>query len=761
MGRKVTIATCSLAQWAMDFEGNLRRILESIRQAKEKGARYRLGPELEIPGYGCNDHFLESDTLLHSWEVLACIMENPICENMVIDVGMPVQFRSAVYNCRVIFLNKKILLVRPKMTLAIDNCYREQRFFTPWLKHRVVEDFYLPRMIATITGQTKVPFGDGIITTRDTIIGCETCEEMFAPESPHTNMALQGVEIFTNGSGSHHELRKLNKRIELISSATSKNGGIYMYANIKGCDGERVYYDGCAMIFINGMLVAQGDQFSVTEVDVIVATLDLEDIHTHRRGPNFGVQASSSDSYQRIDAEFRLSHDDSLVLPTSSPIKAHIYKPEEEIALGPALWLWDYLRRCGCSGFFLPLSGGIDSSSTACIVASMCRIVCAAVKNGNIQTLSDVRNIVKDNEYIPTDSKELCGRIFVTCYMGTDNSSQETKDRAANLARDIGSYHMGIVIDSAIKALLGIFSTFTGKQPRFRLHGGSDTENLALQNVQARTRMVLSYLFAQLTMWSRGLPGSLLVLGSANVDESLLGYMTKYDCSSADLNPIGGISKTDLNKFVFYCVEKFNFLSLIDILGATPTAELEPLTAGQIQQTDEADMGLTYEELSLFGRLRKMQKCGPYSMFTKLLTEWGSTYSPSAIAEKVKLFFRKHAINRHKMTVLTPAYHAESYSPDDNRFDLRPFLYRVSWPWQFRSIDRAVKSANSLTTGNMNNLASSHMAGATAAFSGPSTSRVPDVYSGEDQSKCNSRVPKRQADSSDVTIDTKKIKKEE
>ena len=77
----------------------------------------------------------------------------------------------------------------------------------------------------------------------------------------------------------------------------------------------------------------------------------------------------------------------------------------------------------------------------------------------------------------------------------------------------------GIVIDTAIKALISIFSTFTGKTPQFRIHGGSNRENLALQNVQARTRMVLSYLFAQLTLWSRGMEGSLLVLGSANVDE--------------------------------------------------------------------------------------------------------------------------------------------------------------------------------------------------------------------------------------------------
>lgn len=44
------------------------------------------------------------------------------------------------------------------------------------------------------------------------------------------------------------------------------------------------------------------------------------------------------------------------------------------------------------------------------------------------------------------------------------------------------------------------------------------------------------------------------------------------------------------------------------------------------------------------------------------------------------------------MTVLTPSYHAETYSPDDNRFDHRPFLYNAMWPWQFRAIDDQVKN---------------------------------------------------------------------
>jgi NAD+ synthase (glutamine-hydrolysing) len=39
--------------------------------------------------------------------------------------------------------------------------------------------------------------------------------------------------------------------------------------------------------------------------------------------------------------------------------------------------------------------------------------------------------------------------------------------------------------------------------------------------------MVVAFLLAQLLPWVRGRGGFLLVLGSANVDEALRGYLTK------------------------------------------------------------------------------------------------------------------------------------------------------------------------------------------------------------------------------------------
>ncbi|XP_039696325.1 glutamine-dependent NAD(+) synthetase-like [Pteropus medius] len=72
----------------LDFEGNLQRILKSIEIAKQKGAKYRLGPELEICGYGCWDHYHESDTLLHSLQVLAALLASPVTQDIICDVGM-------------------------------------------------------------------------------------------------------------------------------------------------------------------------------------------------------------------------------------------------------------------------------------------------------------------------------------------------------------------------------------------------------------------------------------------------------------------------------------------------------------------------------------------------------------------------------------------------------------------------------------------------------------------------------------------------
>ena len=133
--RLATLATCNLNQWSLDFGGNLQRIIQSIEQAKAAGARYRggeigypsrglaffallaglclsgivtqavirngqqggwhaAGPELEVPAYGCEDHFQELDTSEHSWECIAELLRGKHTHDILCDIGMPIIHRG-------------------------------------------------------------------------------------------------------------------------------------------------------------------------------------------------------------------------------------------------------------------------------------------------------------------------------------------------------------------------------------------------------------------------------------------------------------------------------------------------------------------------------------------------------------------------------------------------------------------------------------------------------------------------------------------
>lgn len=135
MAPLVVLATCALNQWALDFEGNAERIIESIRVAKAKNATLRVGPELEVCGYSCQDHFLEGDTYLHSWQMIAKIIDHEDCQDILLDLGAPVRHHNIRYNCRIYVYNRKILLIRPKMWLAGDGNYYEGMSFASTAMH--------------------------------------------------------------------------------------------------------------------------------------------------------------------------------------------------------------------------------------------------------------------------------------------------------------------------------------------------------------------------------------------------------------------------------------------------------------------------------------------------------------------------------------------------------------------------------------------------------------------------------------------------
>lgn len=317
--------------------------------------------------------------------------------------------------------------------------------------------------------QLKTCFGNGIIKCLDSEIGVEACEELWQPNSPNIQMGLEGVEIFLNPSGSHHQLKKLDQRIRLLCEATSKNGGVYLYSNHRGCDGNRLYFDGASMIVANGEVLKVGSQFSLKDVEVVSCVVDLNQITSKRIAfKSRAIQATLSKTLPRISLSFTIARVPNLksfshipssssplqhslspptsplpipssLLPTPLHPSSIIYKEEEEIALAPSCYLYDFLRRTKASGFFLPLSGGADSAAVAAIVYSMAGLMWEEWREGNKDVREALKEMVKEEGFVPKSQKDIVGKLLFTCYMGSENSSKETMERAKNLSEEIGN----------------------------------------------------------------------------------------------------------------------------------------------------------------------------------------------------------------------------------------------------------------------------------------------------------------------------------
>jgi len=100
---------------------------------------------------------------------------------------------------------------------------------------------------------------------------------------------------------------------------------------------------------------------------------------------------------------------------------------------------------------------------------------------------------------------------------------------------------------------------------------------LATANLKPRLRMTTLYAFANQLGYR--------VLGTGNRSEIAVGYYTKYGDGGADLLPLGSLVKSEVRE-------------LARRLGVPERIIDKPPSAGLwADQTDETEMGLTYEEL--------------------------------------------------------------------------------------------------------------------------------------------------------------------
>lgn len=273
------------------------------------------------------------------------------------------------------------------------------------------------------------------------------------------------------------------------------------------------------MILCNGSVMKQSTQFSLKPVEVITATIDLEEVRSYRSSISRNVQGAAQPEYPRIECDLCLSSaaDEVLLSDTlqlSREISLTILDPMEEIYRAEAAYLWQYLTRASAAGYFLALSGGLDSATVALFVFGMAKVVLQSINSGDDNTLADLRRIAGEPNLTVKEPQDIVKRLLHTCYMGTQHSGGQTRSRAKRLSESIGAYHSDINIDDTVAAHEGIVEQALNFKPRFKVEGGSaavgdspaaflfvsqmltvphEQENLAKQNIQARNRMVIAY----------------------------------------------------------------------------------------------------------------------------------------------------------------------------------------------------------------------------------------------------------------------------
>ena len=156
--------------------------------------------------------------------------------------------------------------------------------------------------------------------------------------------------------------------------------------------------------------------------------------------------------------------------------------------------------------------------------------------------------------------------VLMPCY-----SNPEDEQHALVVAKKFSIPTKTVVLDNVYDSLLKLLPDDEAG------HSGS---RLAKSNLKVRLRMVTLYYFANQLNY--------MVVGSSNRSELTIGYFTKYGDGGADILPLGDLVKKQVKELA-------RFLGIPEgIIDKPPSAGL---WAGQ---TDEDEMGLSYEELDRY-----------------------------------------------------------------------------------------------------------------------------------------------------------------
>jgi NAD+ synthase (glutamine-hydrolysing) len=279
-----------------DVKYNVEHIESLIAQAEGKGVEIIVFPELSLTGYTCQDLFRQELLLDTVDSAVMMLLDFTRKLDIISIIGLPVVAGDLLLNAAVVIQQGKVLGVVPKTYLPNYAEFYEKRWFASSQDLR-------DTVIRFAGHQVNIYPDAQIFTTASGIqFGIEICEDVWAPAPPSNRLAIAGAELIFNLSATDELIGKHNYLKSLLSQQSARTMTGYIYSSCGfGESTQDVVYGGNALIYENGVLLADSDRFSLEE-QMSVAQIDVEKLRSERRTNSTYVNAQRNIKYSLINS---------------------------------------------------------------------------------------------------------------------------------------------------------------------------------------------------------------------------------------------------------------------------------------------------------------------------------------------------------------------------------------------------------------------------------------------------------------------------
>ena len=262
-----------------NVSANLTEHIKLIRSLSKTNTQVICFPELSLTGYTCGDLFHQRHLIvavqsaLH--ELLSISAEYP---NLVLLIGAPILHQGTLYNCAVIYNEGEIKGIVPKTYLPNYNEFKDKIYF------QKCPD--TTKQIQLVGFSKPIWFGRHLVfaahNNPDFCFGVEICEDLWAPNPPSTDLALEGATLLFNLSASNELIGKKEYRTRLVQQQSERCLSAYCYVSSGlGESTMDLVFGGHGLVYENGELIGELPRFKLHSQHLTVE-IDIERLVSER-----------------------------------------------------------------------------------------------------------------------------------------------------------------------------------------------------------------------------------------------------------------------------------------------------------------------------------------------------------------------------------------------------------------------------------------------------------------------------------------------